>query len=77
MKKEFKTPEKFRDYCVKNCQKGIQAKKVISELLKNEEISKPKNLKILDCAIKDLRIDNKNIKKCMLTHVFNTIEIEY
>ncbi len=27
MKKEFKTTEKFRDYCLKNCQKEIQAKK--------------------------------------------------
>lgn len=77
MKKEFKTTEKFRDYCLKNCQKGIQAKKVISELLKNKEISKPKNLRIQDCAIEDLKIDTKNIKKCMLTHIFNIIEIEY
>ena len=77
MKKEFKTTENFRDYCLKNCQKGIQAKKVISELLKNEEISKPKNLKISDCDIKDLKIDTKKKKKCMLSHVFNIIEIEY
>lgn len=61
MKIEFKMSKKFKDYCVENCTKKISAHKIITELLKNEGISKPKDLKVEFCSIADLKYKGRNI----------------
>lgn len=56
MKKiELKMSDNFYKYILKTIPKQIDYKKIIAELLKNDNIKKPYNLKISECNIKDLK----------------------
>ena len=58
---EFNMSKKFQDYCIKNVLGRIEVHKMITELLKNEGMSKPKNLKVKSCCIADLKYNGHNI----------------
>ena len=61
MKIEFNMSKKFQDYCIANVLGKIEAHKIVTELLKNEGISKPSNLKVRYCGIGDLKYNGQNI----------------
>ena len=61
MKIEFNMSKKFQDYCIANVLGKIQVHKMITELLKNKGISKPKDLKVKNCCIADLKYNGHNI----------------
>lgn len=62
MKKiEFLMSKKFRDYAIENCTKKITANKIVPELLKNDGITKPRDLRVGSCSIADLKYKGKNI----------------
>lgn len=60
MKKEFCLTEKFMNYVCDNGGK-ITAHKVVTELLKKEGITKPKDLKVQFCSVSDLRYKGRTI----------------
>ena len=61
MKKiEFDLTKKFMDYMCNNSGK-INAHKVVTELLKKDGISKPKDLKVQFCSIADLKYKGHEI----------------
>lgn len=76
MKIEILMSSNFRDYAIKNCTKEIKANKIIKELLKNEEIRKPKDLNINFCSIADLKYKNKNIIGASMNIVEGKIFLE-
>lgn len=76
MKIEILMSSNFRDYAIKNCMEGIKANKIISELLKNNNISKPKGLKTSLCSIADLKYKNKNIVGASMNIVGGKIFLE-
>lgn len=77
MKKiEILMSNKFRDYAIKNCTKTITAHKIITELLKNKNISKPKNLKVEFCSIADLKYKGKNIVGASMSIISGKIFLE-
>lgn len=66
MKKiEFNMSKKFQDYCIENAlniRGKLTAHKMVTELLKQEGISKPSNLKVRFCSIADLKYKGQEIK---------------
>lgn len=61
MKKvEFDLSKKFMDYMCNNDGK-ITAHKIVTELLKKDGISKPKDLRVQFCGIGDLKYKGKEI----------------
>lgn len=58
---EFNMSKKFQDYCIKNVLGRIEVHKMITELLKNEGMSKPKDLRVKSCCIADLKYNGHNI----------------
>ena len=77
MKKiELKMSDNFYKYILKTIPKQIDYKKIIAELLKNDNIKKPYNLKISECNIKDLKYNNRYIKNCNMSICKHLISIE-
>lgn len=73
MRVEFLMSEKFRDYAIKNCTKEIKAHKIITELLKNKGISKPKDLKVEFCSIADLKYKGRKIVEASMSIISGKI----
>lgn len=55
---EFSLSNKIQNKIIKG---NVQAKEIVTELLKHEEIKKPRNLKVEFCSIGDLTCNGKEI----------------
>lgn len=78
MKKiEIEMSQNFKNYAIENCMKGIEAKKIISELLRNDNIKKPSNLKIKNASLSDLKVEGQNIKGASMNISKGLIYLEY
>lgn len=72
MQVKFKTTDVFNKYVksIKNLN-SINGHKVITELLKHDGVRKPRNLKVKECSVRDLKYKGRKIDYCSISSLAN------